>query len=249
MHIGVITLFPEMFAALRCGGVVARALEHDLLKLSLWNIRDYSQDKHRRVDDRPYGGGAGMVMQVQPIRDCIQAAKSQFQTTPKVIYLSPQGRCLDQAGIHELAEKQNLLFISGRYEGVDERIIKYDVDEEWSIGDYVLSGGELAAMVIIDALTRQIPDALGHEDAAIEDSFYQGLLDYPHYTRPEIIDNQAVPAVLLKGHHQAIEVWRHKQALGHTWLKRPDLLEKLELTTHQQALLAEFINELKGEKL
>ena len=246
MHIGVITLFPEMFSALSCGGIVARALERKLLQLSLWNVRDYSQDKHRRVDDRPYGGGAGMVMQVQPVRDCIQAAKAQFQTTPKVIYLSPQGRCLDQAGIHELSQQQNLLMISGRYEGIDERVIEHDIDEEWSIGDYVLSGGELAAMVMIDAITRQIPNALGHENSAVEDSFYQGLLDYPHYSRPEVIDNQAVPAVLLEGHHQAIDTWRHKQALGRTWQKRPDLLAKLELSTHQQALLNEFINELKG---
>ncbi|WP_353571693.1 tRNA (guanosine(37)-N1)-methyltransferase TrmD [Candidatus Albibeggiatoa sp. nov. BB20] len=246
MHIGVITLFPEMFAALRCGGIVARALERELLELSLWNVRDYSQDKHRRVDDRPYGGGAGMVMQVQPVRDCIQAAQSQFQSKPKVIYLSPQGRCLNQSGITELSQHKNLLLISGRYEGIDERIVEHDIDEEWSIGDYVLSGGELAAMVMIDALTRHIPGALGHKNSAIEDSFYQGLLDYPHYTRPEVIDNQAVPAVLLEGHHQAIERWRHKQALGRTWQKRPDLLEKLELTANQQALLDEFINELKG---
>ncbi|MCV6639242.1 tRNA (guanosine(37)-N1)-methyltransferase TrmD [Candidatus Albibeggiatoa sp. nov. NOAA] len=246
MHIGVITLFPEMFTALRCGGIVARALERKLLQLSLWNVRDYSQDKHRRVDDRPYGGGAGMVMQVQPVRDCIQAAKDQFQSKPKVIYLSPQGRCLDQSGIRELSQHQNLLFVSGRYEGIDERVIEHDIDEEWSIGDYVLSGGELAAMVMIDALTRQIPGALGHENSAVEDSFYQGLLDYPHYTRPEVIDNQSVPAVLLEGHHQAIENWRHKQALGRTWQKRPDLLDKLELTTRQQALLDEFINDLKG---
>lgn len=246
MHIGVITLFPEMFATLRCGGIVARALERKLLQLSLWNIRDYSQDKHRRVDDRPYGGGVGMVMQVQPLRDCIQAAKKQFQSQPKVIYLSPQGRCLDQAGVQALSQQKHLLFISGRYEGIDERVLQHDIDEEWSIGDYVLSGGELAAMVMIDALTRHIPGALGHENSAVEDSFYQGLLDYPHYTRPEVIDDQAVPNVLLAGHHQAIENWRRKQALGRTWQKRPDLLEKLELTLDQQALLDEFINELKG---
>lgn len=246
MHIGVITLFPEMFATLRCGGIVARALERKLLQLSLWNIRDYSQDKHRRVDDRPYGGGVGMVMQVQPLRDCIQAARKQFQSQPKVIYLSPQGRCLDQAGVQALSQQKHLLFISGRYEGIDERVLQHDIDEEWSIGDYVLSGGELAAMVMIDALTRHIPGALGHENSAVEDSFYQGLLDYPHYTRPEVIDEQTVPNVLLAGHHQAIENWRRKQALGRTWQKRPDLLEKLELTLDQQALLDEFINELKG---
>jgi tRNA (guanine37-N1)-methyltransferase len=246
MHIGVITLFPEMFATLHCGGIVARALERKLLQLSLWNVRDYSQDKYRRVDDRPYGGGAGMVMQVQPLRDCIQAARKQFQSQPKVIYLSPQGRCLDQAGVQALSQQKHLLFISGRYEGIDERILQHDIDEEWSIGDYVLSGGELAAMVMIDVLTRHIPGALGHENSAVEDSFYQGLLDYPHYTRPEVIDEQAVPNVLLTGHHQAIENWRRKQALGRTWQKRPDLLEKLELTLDQQALLDEFINELKG---
>ena len=241
MHIGVISLFPEMLDALRCGGVTARALKNGLLKLSVWNPRDFTQDKHRCVDDRPYGGGCGMVMQVQPLRATIQAARTKMGTDTRVIYLSPQGRRLEQAGVHKLLNYNNLLMLSGRYEGIDERLIEQDIDEEWSIGDYVLSGGELAAMVIIDVLVRQLPEALGHEDSAAEDSFYAGLLDYPHYTRPEKIDGQKVPAVLLSGNHAEIARWRHKQALGRTWSRYPALLEKLNLTPEQKALLNEYI--------
>ncbi|OAD23342.1 tRNA (guanine-N(1)-)-methyltransferase [Candidatus Thiomargarita nelsonii] len=197
MHIGVISLFPEMLDALRCGGVTARALEKGLLKLSSWNPRDFSPDKHHHVDDRPYGGGPGMVMQVQPLRDAIRTAVTIMGAETRVIYLTPQGRRLDQAGVRILLDYQRLVLVAGRYEGIDERLIERDIDEEWSIGDYVLSGGELAAMVIIDALARQLPGTLGHEASAAEDSFYAGLLDYPHYTRPEEIDGQAVPAVSL----------------------------------------------------
>jgi len=241
MHIGVITLFPEMLDALRCGGITARALERGLLKLSTWNTRDFTTDKHCRVDDRPYGGGPGMVMQVQPLRTAIQSAVTTMGNDTRVIYLSPQGRRLDQAGVDKLLNYQRLLLVAGRYEGIDERLIERDIDEEWSIGDYVLSGGELAAMVMIDALTRWLPGALGHEQSAAEDSFYNGLLDYPHYTRPEEIDGQQVPAVLLSGNHGEIARWRHKQALGRTWLRRPELLEKLNLTTEQKTFLNEFI--------
>jgi len=243
MHIGLITLFPEMLDTLRCGGITARALEKGLLKLSTWNPRDFTQDKHRCVDDRPYGGGPGMVMQVQPLRAAIQAGLATLGPETRVIYLSPQGRRLDQAGVQILLNYQRLLLVAGRYEGIDERVIEQDIHEEWSIGDYVLSGGELAAMVMIDALTRWLPGALGHQASAIEDSFYAGLLDHPHYTRPEEIDGQSVPAVLLSGHHAQIVRWRQKQALGRTWTRHPELLEKLNLTPEQQILLNEFIVE------
>ncbi|ALG69549.1 tRNA (guanosine(37)-N1)-methyltransferase TrmD [Beggiatoa leptomitoformis] len=247
MQIGVITLFPEMFTALTCGGITARAVQNGLLRLAYWNPRDFADNKHRHVDDRPYGGGPGMVMQVHPLRTAIQTAKHELGENTRVLYLSPQGRRLDQAGVQYLSQFSNLLLIAGRYEGIDERVIERDVDEEWSIGDYVLSGGELAAMVIIDALTRWLPGALGHADSATEDSFYAGLLDCPHYTRPEVIDTQNVPTVLLNGHHADIARWRHKQALGRTWLKRPDLLAKLNLQPEQQVLLNEFITEYDGK--
>jgi tRNA (guanine37-N1)-methyltransferase len=243
MHIGVITLFPEMFEALHCGGITARALDKGILKLDLWNPRDFTTDNYRQVDDRPYGGGPGMVMLVPPLRTAIQAARATLGPETRVIYLSPQGRRLDQAGTETLLSYPKLLLVAGRYEGIDERLIERDIDEEWSIGDYVLSGGELAAMVIIDVLTRRLPGALGHDQSAAQDSFYTGLLDYPHYTRPEELDGQVVPAILLTGHHAEIERWRYQQALGRTWLKRPDLLEKVTLTAKPQALLNEFIHE------
>ncbi|OUD12242.1 tRNA (guanosine(37)-N1)-methyltransferase TrmD [Thioflexithrix psekupsensis] len=245
MQFGIVSLFPEMFTALTHGGVTARAIECGLVQLHFWNPRDFSHDKHRRVDDRPYGGGPGMVMQVQPVRAAIQAARAFYGADARVIYLSPQGRRLNQAGITLLARDSRLILLAGRYEGIDERVIQHDVDEEWSIGDYVLSGGELAAMVLIDAVTRQLPGALGDAQSAQEDSFCQGLLDYPHYSRPACIDNQAVPDVLLNGHHAEIARWRLKQALGRTWLRRADLLAKHVLTPTQQTLLAEFIGEFQ----
>ena len=214
-----------------------------MLQLGLWNPRDYSEDKHGRVDDRPYGGGPGMVMQSQPLRQAIDAARAAVEGPSHVVYFSPQGRQLDQAGVEQLARHPHLILVAGRYEGVDERLIEAEVDEEWSIGDYVLSGGELAAMVAIDAMIRLIPGALGHEDSAAQDSFSEGLLDYPHYTRPEVADEGVVPEVLLSGDHQAIARWRLKQSLGRTWLRRPDLLEQLSLDKEQQALLEEFIRE------
>lgn len=226
MHIGIISLFPEMFATLSCGGITARALEKELFKLSIWNPRDFTTNKHHRVDDRPYGGGPGMVLQVQPLRGAIKSAVANMGHGTKVIYLSPQGQRLDQVGVQTLLSYQNMILVAGRYEGIDERIIERDVDELWSIGDYVLSGGELAAMVIIDALVRQLPGALGHEESAKEDSFYSGLLDYPHYTRPEEIDGQSVPAVLLSGDHAKIANWRRQQALERTRLLHPELLDK-----------------------
>ncbi|NOX09413.1 MAG: tRNA (guanosine(37)-N1)-methyltransferase TrmD [Gammaproteobacteria bacterium] len=244
MRVDVITLFPEMFRSVTESGVTGRALQRGLFAFESWNPRDFTTNKHRSVDDRPYGGGPGMVMQVEPLRAAIQAAKQADNEPAHVIYLSPQGRTLDQQGVQELAQRKRLLLVAGRYEGVDERLLQQDVDEEWSIGDYVLSGGELAAMVLIDAVARMLPGVLGHEDSAEFDSFMNGLLDYPHYTRPEQIDGVAVPDVLLQGNHAEIERWRHQQSLGRTWLRRPDLLERMELDAEQKRLLEEFILDL-----
>jgi len=241
MKASVITLFPEMFTALSKHGVSGRGIDRLQLELSLWNPRDYTDDRHRTVDDRPYGGGPGMLMMYQPLHDCIGAARATLPASSRVIALSPQGRRLDQEGVRELAAQDGLILIAGRYEGIDERLIEADVDEEWSIGDYVLSGGELAAMVMLDAIIRQLPGVLGHDQSASQDSFYHGLLDCPHYTRPEVIDGREVPAVLLSGDHQAIARWRLQQALGRTWQRRPDLLEGLELDAEQRALLEEYI--------
>ena len=243
MRVDVITLFPDLVRALGEGGITGRAMERGLLDLKVWNPRDYTHDRHRTVDDRPYGGGPGMVMKVEPLRAAIQAARAAHPSVGPVIHLSPQGRRLDQRGVHELAARPRLILVAGRYEGIDERLVELEIDQEWSIGDFVLSGGELAAMVVIDAVTRLLPGALGDEDSALQDSFADGLLDYPHYTRPEVIDGLRVPEVLLGGNHQAIDRWRRKQALGRTWLRRPDLLDALELNAEQRALLDEFIEE------
>jgi tRNA (guanine37-N1)-methyltransferase len=242
MRVDVVTLFPDMFRILTDYGITGRAIRSAILELVTWNPRDYTRDRHRTVDDRPYGGGPGMVMMVEPLRDAIREARAAA-TNSRVIYLSPQGRRLDQAGLEELATRPGLILVCGRYEGVDERLLRTEVDEEWSIGDYVLSGGELPAMVMIDGITRLLPGALGHEQSAAQDSFASGLLDYPQFTRPEAFEGEAVPEVLLSGDHQAIERWRQKQALGRTWLRRPELLAQLQLTTEQQELLAEFIRE------
>jgi tRNA (guanine37-N1)-methyltransferase len=243
MHIEVVTLFPEMFSAVSDNGVTGRAIQKGLVQLGTINPRDYTDDRHNTVDARPYGGGPGMVMLVEPLQAAIRDAKKVLSDKAKVIYLSPQGRKLDQAGLQSLVEHEELILLCGRYEGIDERLIASEVDEEWSIGDYVISGGELAAMVLIDGMTRLVPGALGHEESAQQDSFMNGLLDTPHYTRPEVVDGEAVPDVLLSGHHKNIEAWRLKQALGRTWLRRPDMLEKLTLTQAQEKLLAEFIRE------
>ena len=242
MRFDVITLFPELFEIVTAHGVTGRAVKRGLVELALWNPRDYTHDRHRTVDDRPYGGGPGMVMMVPPLRDTLRAAKAAAPAS-KVVYLSPQGRRLDQAAVMESAARPGVILLAGRYEGVDQRLIDSEVDEEWSIGDYVLSGGELAAMVVMDAVTRLLPGALGHELSAEQDSFMAGLLDHPHYTRPEEIDGQRVPAVLVQGDHEAIRRWRLKQALGRTWLERPDLLQDLALTREQQVLLDEFKRE------
>lgn len=243
LQVGVITLFPEMFEAISQGGVTGRAIRDGLLQINAINPRDFTHDRHRTVDDRPYGGGPGMLMMVQPLTDAIAAAKQALGAETKVIYMSPQGRKLDQTGVKELAQCEKLILIAGRYEGIDERVIQHQVDEEWSIGDYVLSGGELPAMVLIDAVARMVPGVLGHQDSAAEDSFATGLLDYPHYTRPEQLDGEAVPPVLLSGHHEKIRRWRLQQALGRTWLRRPEMLNNLALTDEQRELLDEFIEQ------
>jgi tRNA (guanine37-N1)-methyltransferase len=243
MEIGVITLFPQMLAAVSEYGVSGRAVDQGLVSIHRWNPRDFTEDKHNVVDDRPYGGGPGMVMKIDPLKRAIEAAKDRLGHQTSVIYLSPQGRPLDQAGVIELSRRENLILIAGRYEGVDERVLTSYVDEEWSIGDYVLSGGELAAMVVIDAVVRFLPGVLGHEMSAQEDSFVNGLLDCPHYTRPEDYHGSVVPQVLLSGDHNAIRRWRLKQALGRTWQRRPELIEQRELTKEEATLLAEFKKE------
>jgi len=241
---GVVSLFPDMFSALHYG-ITGRAIKDGLLNVTCWNPRDFTQNKHRNVDDRPYGGGPGMIMMAQPLQDAIQAAKTAAPKKPTVIHLTPQGKHFTQEAATKLYEKENLVLIAGRYEGIDERLLTQEVDEEWSIGDYVLSGGELAALTIIDVMTRLIPGALGHEDSVAQDSLSCGLLKYPQYTRPDNFQGLDVPEVLLSGNHLAIERWRLKQSLGKTWLKRPDLLTKLNLDKLQLELLMEFIRENK----
>ena len=243
MWIGVISLFPDMFRAITDFGVTGRAVKRGLLEINLWNPRDFAHDKHRTVDDRPYGGGPGMLMMVQPLRDAIQAAKQAAGDDVKVIYLSPQGKKLTQSGVAELAQHQKLILVAGRYEGIDERVIQSEIDEEWSIGDYVLSGGELPAMTLVDAVSRLVPGVLGDMASAEQDSFTDGLLDCPHYTRPENLDGVMVPDVLLSGNHEHIRRWRLKQSLGRTWQRRPDLLEARALSREEADLLAEFQRE------
>ena len=237
---GVVTLFPEMMQMFTQQGVTGRAVKNGKVLVECFNPRDFTHDKHRTVDDRPYGGGPGMLMMVQPLKDAILAAKNAAGEQTKVIYLSPQGKKLDQAGVKELAENVSLILVAGRYEGVDERVIQSQVDEEWSIGDYVLSGGELPAMILMDAISRLVPGVLGHEQSAQQDSFSDGLLDCPHYTRPEDLDGKLVPKVLLSGDHDKIRQWRLQQSLGRTWQRRPELLNDLALTEEQQRLLAEY---------
>lgn len=248
MWIGVISLFPDMFRAITDFGVTGRAVKRGLLEINLWNPRDFAHDKHRSVDDRPYGGGPGMLMMVQPLRDAIQAAKQAAGDDVKVIYLSPQGKKLTQSGVAELAQHRKLILVAGRYEGIDERVIQSEIDEEWSIGDYVLSGGELPAMTLVDAVSRLVPGVLGDMASAEQDSFTDGLLDCPHYTRPENLDGMMVPDVLLSGNHEHIRRWRLKQSLGRTWQRRPELLNNLALTDEQAKLLAEYVQERNAEQ-
>ncbi|MBI3774706.1 MAG: tRNA (guanosine(37)-N1)-methyltransferase TrmD [Gammaproteobacteria bacterium] len=243
MRFDVVSLFPEMFSVVRGFGVTGRAVERSLVELALWNPRDYAHDRHRSVDDRPYGGGPGMVMMIEPLRDAICAARAASGIDANVIALSPQGRPLDQAALRSMATQQRIILVAGRYEGIDERLIEMEVDEEYSIGDYVLSGGELAAMVLIDGVTRLLPGVLGHQDSAQQDSFGRGLLDCPHYTRPEEFAGRRVPEVLLGGNHAYIARWRLQQSLGRTWQRRPDLLEAAQLNDEERELLAAFMRE------
>ena len=245
MRVDVVTLFPGMVETLLRFGVTGRAVERGLLRVVAWDPRDDAHDRHRTVDDRPYGGGPGMVMKVQPLRDTLQRARAAAQPSGKTIYLSPQGRPLTQDGVRELALETRLILLAGRYEGIDERLIATEVDEEWSIGDYVLSGGELAALVLIDAVTRLLPGALNDSESAEQDSFMDGLLDCPHYTRPEEIEGRRVPAVLLSGDHAAIARWRRREALGRTWLRRPELLASRPLDADERVLLSDFIREYR----
>ncbi|HET9701167.1 MAG TPA: tRNA (guanosine(37)-N1)-methyltransferase TrmD [Burkholderiales bacterium] len=244
LQLDVITLFPEMFDAVRRYGVTGRAAERGVYQMTLWNPRDFTEDNYRTVDDRPYGGGPGMVMLAQPLERAILAAKARQSRCgvgeSRVIYLSPQGRLLDHGVVRRLAVLQGLILLAGRYEGVDERLLMRQVDEELSVGDYVLSGGELPAMVLTDAVVRQLPGVLGDPDSASQDSFVDGLLDCPHYTRPEVYEGTAVPPVLMSGHHAEIARWRLKQGLGRTWIRRPELLERRGLSDQERLLLEEF---------
>jgi tRNA (guanine37-N1)-methyltransferase len=240
----VVTLFPEMFGAITGSGITSRALEAGLYSLTTWNPRDFAADNYRTVDDRPYGGGPGMVMLAEPLERALDAVK--VSGGGKTVYLSPQGKKLDHRRVMELKEERALTLLCGRYEGVDERLLQRRVDEEVSIGDFVLSGGELAAMALVDAIVRQLPGALGDEASALEESFADGLLDCPQYTRPETYGGAKVPEVLLSGHHENIRRWRLKQALGRTWLRRPDLLAAKKLSVEEQRLLEEFQREAKG---
>ena len=222
MKFDIITLFPEMFSAVKEEGVISRALKNSIISIKEWQLRDFSRNKYKNVDDKPYGGGAGMVMQVQPIRDCLAKIK-ELEPETKVIYLSPQGEPLNQKLVEKFAEFDSLTLLCGRYEGIDERVIENDIDYEVSIGDYVISGGELASMVLIDAVSRRIDNVLGNKDS-LNDSFAVNLLDHPHYTRPESIDGESVPEVLLSGNQAKIDAWRREQAIKKTKQKRPDIL-------------------------
>ncbi len=253
MWIGVVSLFPEMFEAVSGSGITRRAIEAELLDLQIWNPREFTTDKHRTVDDKPYGGGPGMLMKVAPLKAAIDKARLAFQAATgsnhsRVIYLSPQGAPLTQAKLEEYAGSQGLILVAGRYEGIDERLMKSVIDEEVSIGDYVLSGGELPAMVLIDGITRLLPGAVGDRESVEQDSFSRGLLDFPQYTRPETVEGLEVPKVLMSGDHKEIARWRKMQALGRTFERRPDLMTGLTLTDEEQQLLKEYLalGETKG---
>ena len=248
MRIAVVTLFPTFVVEAMRIGVVGRAVERGQVEVSAVSPREFVFDTHRTVDDRPYGGGPGMLLKPEPTRDALCSAKSSMPAGSRTIYLGADGERFSQRKATELAQLPGLVLLAGRYEGVDERVLASEVDETVSIGDYVLSGGELPALVLIDAVVRLLPGVLGDADSAGQDSFSNGLLDWPHYTRPEVYEGQAVPPVLLSGNHAAIERWRMKQALGRTWQRRPDLLERLQLTGEQQALLAEYASELKSRE-
>ena len=244
MRFDVITLFPEMFQAMR-QGVTGKAIDREQVELVLWNPRDYTQDTHRTVDDRPYGGGPGMLMMMEPVLAALKQAR-EAASCSRVVYLTPQGRRFDQQAAMQMAQTGGLILLAGRYEGIDERLVDCCVDEEWSIGDYVMSGGELPAMVMMDTIIRLLPGVLGHEDSAQQDSYMDGLLDFPQYTRPDQYEGRVVPDVLLSGNHESIRRWRLQQALGRTWIRRPDLLRQRQLSDEEQQLLEEFIRTHQG---
>jgi len=248
MRIEVVTLFPEFIAEALRIGVIGRAIERGLVSFAATSPREFATDPHRTVDDRPYGGGPGMVLRIEPTRTAIRVARSRLPEGARSVYLSADGTTLTQAKAAELARLPGLLLLAGRYEGVDERLLEMEIDERISIGDYVLSGGELPALVLIDAVVRLLPGVLGDDESAQQDSFMAGLLDWPHYTRPESYEGRTVPEVLLSGNHAAIQRWRMKQALGITWLRRPDLLAKLELSDEQRRLLDEYIGEHRARE-
>lgn len=244
MQIGVITLFPEMFSAVTDFGVSGRAFKQEILRLSSWSPRDFTNDKHRTVDDKPFGGGPGMLMKTEPLVAAIRTAR-QALPAARVAYLSPQGVKLDDTSVQEIAGREQLILVCGRYQGIDQRVIDAEIDEEWSLGDFILSGGEIPAMALIDAVSRFQPGALGDEASAHQDSFSNGLLHSPQYTRPPVFEGVEVPESLLSGDHGKIEQWRLKQSLGATWLKRPDLLEQLDLSPEQTELLTQFKKETR----
>ena len=248
MRISVVSIFPQMFAAVSDYGVVGRAVHSNLVSIDSVDLREYGQGTHRHLDDRPFGGGPGMVMLAQPVIECIADLRKKSSGDTPVIYLSPQGKRLDHENICELAELPEMILLCGRYEGIDQRALDIIGAQEWSIGDYVLSGGELAAMVLIDAVVRQIPGVLGNQQSHAQESFTDGLLDCIHYTRPQTIAGHQVPEVLLSGDHEAIRYWRLKQSIGRTWLRRPDLLDRQELSEEQQQALEEFQKEYEKEQ-
>lgn len=243
MQIAIVSLFPEMVSTIGTYGVVGRAQDRGLISLETENPRDHTSDVHRTVDDRPYGGGPGMVMKYQPIADALDAVRARMPEGCPRIYLSPQGQVFDQAMAKRMAELPGMILLAGRYEGIDERLVETHIEEEISLGDFVLSGGEIAAMAVIDAVVRLLPGVLGDDESALQDSFMDGLLDHPHYTRPEEIKGLQVPDVLLSGDHAEIARWRNKEALGRSYIRRPELLEKLDLNVEQQALLDEYLKE------
>jgi tRNA (guanine37-N1)-methyltransferase len=244
MRFDIVTLFPGLIRSGTAEGVTGRAIDRGLVNLKTWDPRIYATDKHRTVDDRPYGGGPGMVMKVEPLRDAIQAARMDSLLPAKTVFLSPQGRLLNQQAVIGFASLPRLILVAGRYEGVDERLVEAEIDEEWSIGDYVLSGGELAALVLFDAVVRLIPGVLGHAESAEQDSHMTGLLDCPHYTRPERVDGREVPQILQSGNHEAIRRWRLQQSLQRTRQRRPDLMEGMTLDSEQQTVLDELVNDI-----
>lgn len=244
MLLGIITLFPDMFKAITNYGITGKSIKHEILSIKLWNLRDFSNNQHKKIDDRPYGGGPGMVMMMEPLQKAIDQSKHEFGNETKVVYLSPQGKRINQEFICKLVNNcKNLVLVCGRYQGIDERLIHMKIDEEWSIGDYILSGGELAAMILIDVIARILPDTLHNQESIKSNSFFINKLGYPNYTRPRNFKGMLVPSVLLSGNHNKIFRWRVKQSLGNTWIKRPDLLKKSQLTQEEKKLLAEFKNE------